>query len=149
MIMIYYTTDFRFLLDLSPFIFISRQLHNSSEAWFWFITPQILGFYWTYPHLSSVIGVNVGSMILIYYTTDFRFLLDLSPFIFWFITPQILGFYWTYPHLSSIDYKLHYFLIAPFYATNAGVRAAYIIAFISVLIGVNGDTSVIFLIYVF
>ena len=38
----------------------------------------------------------------------------------------------------SIDYKLHYFLIAPFYATNAGVRAAYIIAFISVLIGVNG-----------
>ena len=49
----------------------------------------------------------------------------------------------------SIDYKLHYFLIAPFYATNAGVRAAYIIAFISVLIGVNGDTSVIFLIYVF
>ena len=73
---------------------------------------QILGFYWTYPHLS-------------------------------------LGFYWTYPHLSSIDYKLHYFLIAPFYATNAGVRAAYIIAFISVLIGVNGDTSVIFLIYVF
>ena len=30
---------------------ISQQPHTSSEAWFWFITPQILGFYWTYPHL--------------------------------------------------------------------------------------------------
>lgn len=34
----------------------------------------------------------------------------------------------------SIDYKKYYFLIAPFYATNTGVRAAYTIAFISFFI---------------
>ena len=67
MILIYYTTDFRFLLDLSPFT----------------LSPfiQILGFYWTYPHL-------------------------LSPFIPHLL--QILGFYWTYPHLPSNALEAHF-----------------------------------------
>lgn len=34
----------------------------------------------------------------------------------------------------SVDCKWYYFFIAPFCATNSGVRAAYIIAFISVFI---------------
>ena len=33
-----------------------------------------------------------------------------------------------------IDYKFYYFFIAPFSATNMGVRAAYFIAIISILI---------------
>jgi len=46
-------------------------------------------------------------MILIYYTTDFMFLLDLSPFTPFTYPHLPLGFYWTYPHLPYISLMIY------------------------------------------